>query len=288
MKEFMNPGKQIFQYFELIFFIIALFSPRFLVAQEEISYLPLGEWRLITSPFGSRIHPLSRSDDPEFHRGIDIAAQVGDPVYAWRTGIVLYTGSNRSSGKMINMLHAGGYMSKYHHLSQILVKEGDIIDAGQLIGKSGNTGQVSGPHLHFSVLKDNQHVNPYPFLKAARPISEKPDERPPVIAAVSSKVYQYKELLINSLPVNGRIYIDEEDYGTTPLNVKLSYGEHFVEIDAGENYRHFIGRLWIQEDSEPLYTAQLQRNDNQPAAVEDLANPAPLPGSEVEDNSGRQ
>lgn len=242
---------------------------------------------MITSPFGNRIHPLSRSQNPEFHRGIDIAAQVGDPVYAWRTGIVLYIGSNRLSGRMINMLHAGGYMSKYHHLSQVLVKEGDIIDAGQLIGKAGNSGQVSGPHLHFSVLKDNQHVDPYPFLKAARPVSEKPQERPPVIAAASSTVYQYKELLINSSPVSGRIYIDEEDYGTTPLNVKLSYGEHFVEIDAGEDYQHFIGRLWIQENFEPVYTAQLQRTDGQPAA-EELANPTSLPGSETGENFGRE
>lgn len=241
---------------------------------------------MITSPFGNRIHPLSRSQNPEFHRGIDIAAQVGEPVYAWRTGIVLYTGSNRLSGKMINMLHAGGYMSKYHHLSQVLVKEGDIIDAGQLIGRSGSTGQVSGPHLHFSILKDNQHVDPYPFLKTARPISEKPQERPPVIATASTKVFQYKELQINSVPVSGRIYIDEEDYGTTPLNVKLSYGEHFVEIDAGENYGHFIGRLWIQEDFEPVYTAQLQRNGNQPTA-EDLANPASFPANETGENSGR-
>lgn len=280
------PGDTFWQ-FRLILSVSLLFGSLSLPAQEETSYHPLGEWRQITSSFGYRNHPLSRSGETSFHKGIDIAAQVGDSVYAWRMGIVLYSGSNSLSGKMINLLHAGGYMSKYHHLSQILVKEGDLIEAGQVIGRAGQTGQVSGPHLHFSVLLNNQHQDPFPFLKAALPVSQKPKQPPRKPETITANVFLYKDLLINSLPVNGKIYIDEEYYGVTPLSVKLSYGEHFVEIEAGEDYERFIGRLWIQEDFEPLYTAQLQLKGGQPAG-EEKEKPAYFPGSESRESSGRE
>jgi hypothetical protein len=193
----------------------------------------------------------------------------------------MYTGSNKLSGKMINLLHAGGYLSKYHHLSQILVKDGDLVDAGQLIGRSGRTGQVSGPHLHFSILKDNEHVDPFPFLKAAQPVTS--PVLPPLLAtkpsgevAAARQVYRYKEIFISSQPLPGKIYIDEEFYGAVPLSIKLPYGEHFVEIDAGEEYDRFVGRLWVNEDFEPVYTAGLQRK-NTPVNTEPAAAAGALP-----------
>jgi hypothetical protein len=265
----------------LIVFIV-IFTLLTGIAGEEISYHPLGEWRLVTSSFGYRTHPLSRSRKQDYHKGIDLAARVGDSVYTWRSGIVMYTGYNRLSGNMINLLHAGGYLSKYHHLSQILVKEGDLVNAGQLIGKSGRTGQVSGPHLHFSILKDNEHVDPYPFLKAAQPVTS------PIIPAVMAakspdnvadtrKIYHYKEIFISSQPLPGKIYIDEEFYGATPLSIKLPYGEHFVEIDAGVEYDRFIGRLWINEDFNATYTVSLQ-GKNVPVEADPAAGIGPLPG----------
>jgi len=233
-------------------------------AQEEASYHPLGQQRQVTSPFGYRNHPLSRSAEAQFHRGIDLAAQVGDSVYAWRVGMVLYSGSNKVSGKMVNLLHTGGFISKYHHLEKILVQEGELVDAGQLIALAGQTGQVSGPHLHFSILKNNQHLDPLPYLKEARNVSRQLPRKPSRPAFTSQRgEFSYKEVAIRSLPVEGDIYLDEEYYGKTPLTLKLTYGEHFVEIDAGAGYRRYIGRLWIDERSGGDYTAQLLPAENQ-------------------------
>lgn len=248
---FLPPARP--QWFWLtLFFCLALY------AGEEASYHPLGWQRQVTSPFGYRSNPLSRSAEGQFHRGIDLAAQVGDSVYAWRVGMVLYTGSNKLSGNMINLLHTGGFMSKYHHLEKILVMEGELVDAGQLIALSGQTGQVSGPHLHFSILKHNEHLDPLPFLKEAQNVSGQAPRKPSRPVAASQRgEFSYKEVTIRSLPVEGDIYLDEEYYGKSPLTLKLTYGEHFVEIDAGEGYRRFIGRLWIDERSGGSYEAQL-------------------------------
>lgn len=232
-------------------------------AQNEASYHPLGQLRQVTSPFGYRNHPLSRSAQAQFHRGIDLAAQVGDSVYAWRLGMVLYTGSNKLSGKMLNLLHTGGFMSKYHHLEKILVKEGELVEAGQLIALAGQTGQVSGPHLHFSILKHNEHLDPLPFLKEARDLPRQLPLKPSrPLPASQREEFSYKEITIRSLPVEGDIYLDEEYYGKSPLTLKLTYGEHFVEIDAGEGYQRFIGRLWIDERSGGSYEAQLLPAEN--------------------------
>jgi len=233
-------------------------------AQEETSYHPLGQQRQVTSSFGYRSNPLSRSAEAQFHKGIDLAAQVGDSVYAWRVGMVLYTGSNKVSGKMVNLLHTGGFMSKYHHLEKILVKEGELVEAGQLIALAGQTGQVSGPHLHFSILKNNEHLDPLPFLKVAQNVSRQLPRKPSRSDITSRRgEFSYKEVAIRSLPIPGEVFLDEEYYGKTPLTLKLAYGEHFVEIDAGEGYRRFIGRLWIDERSSGDYTAQLLPAENQ-------------------------
>lgn len=248
----------------LRWFRVILFVSLAAFAQEETSYHPLGQQRQVTSSFGYRSNPLSRSAEAQFHKGIDLAAQVGDSVYAWRVGMVLYTGSNKVSGKMVNLLHTGGFISKYHHLEKILVKEGELVEAGQLIALAGQTGQVSGPHLHFSILKNNEHLDPLPFLKEAQNVSRQLPRAPSRTAATSRRgEFSYKEITLRSLPVEGDVYLDEEYYGKTPLTIKLAYGEHFVEIDAGEGYRRFIGRLWIDERSSGDYTAQLLPAENQ-------------------------
>ncbi len=244
-----------------------LFASLASFAQQEASYHPLGQQRQVTSPFGYRNHPLSRSAEAQFHKGIDLAAQVGDSVYAWRVGVVLYCGSNKVSGKMLNLLHTGGFISKYHHLEKTLVKEGELVEAGQLIALAGRTGQVSGPHLHFSILKSNEHLDPLPFLKEAQNVPRQLPRKPSRPALTSRRgEFSYQEITIRSLPVEGDIYLDEEYYGKTPLTIKLAYGEHFVEIDAGEGYRRYIGRLWIDENFKDDYLADLRSEENNPAS----------------------
>ena len=222
---------------------------------EDTGYLPLGEWRQITSRFGWRSNPFN-GRGKEFHRGIDIDCQEGDSVFAWRDGTVIYTGYNKLSGNMVNIVHADGYMSKYHHLKKYVVKKGQKVRGGELIGLAGKSGRVTGAHLHFSILKNRQHRDPLPYIKKARRVTTSPPDQPKPIPV-------YKLLAIRSYPIDGEVFIDGEHRGRTPVDVKLSYGEHFVEIDTGGKFLRFIGRLWIDQNSGHLYVAELQAPPNQ-------------------------
>lgn len=98
------------------------------------------------------------------HRGIDIAAPTGTPVYAADSGYVIYTGTQRSYGRMIKIDHGGGrVVTLYAHLSSINVSTGTRVEKGQLIGRVGATGNATGSHLHFEVHLDGSAVNPMRF-----------------------------------------------------------------------------------------------------------------------------
>jgi murein DD-endopeptidase MepM/ murein hydrolase activator NlpD len=109
---------------------------------------------LLTSPFGPS-HPL----------GIDINAPFV-PVAAAQGGIVVFVGGDRccSYGLYIEIQHAGGYSTRYAHLSQFGVSLGQVVSQGQVIGVTGNTGNSTGPHLHFEMRRNGQIVNPMSFL----------------------------------------------------------------------------------------------------------------------------
>lgn len=104
-----------------------------------------------------------------FHAGVDWAVPTGTPAYAWRPGVVRRAGWNSLAGRTgigVEIGHAGGFGSYYGHLSQALVRIGEAVRAGQMIGKTGNTGNSTGPHLHFEISRGNPQnpVNPLPFL----------------------------------------------------------------------------------------------------------------------------
>lgn len=126
------------------------------------------EWptlsKRITSNFGYRSDPFSGR--AAFHAGIDIAGKTGDPIYAAGAGKVVTVASDSSHGKYIVIEHPEGLESWYLHLSKITVSEGDEISKGQQIGKLGNTGRSTGPHLHFEILKKGKTIDPLPYLKS--------------------------------------------------------------------------------------------------------------------------
>ncbi|WP_044477351.1 M23 family metallopeptidase [Paenibacillus antibioticophila] len=118
----------------------------------------------ITSNFGYRSDPFSGR--AAFHAGIDIAGKTGDPIYAAGAGKVVTVASDSSHGKYIVIEHPEGLESWYLHLSKITVSEGDEVSKGQQIGKLGNTGRSTGPHLHFEILKKGKTIDPLPYLKS--------------------------------------------------------------------------------------------------------------------------
>lgn len=99
------------------------------------------------------------------HNGEDIGAPVGTDVAVTNDGIVRLTVDHIFSGKGVYVDHGLGFYSMYFHLSEILVKEGDAVRAGQVIGKVGATGRATGPHLHWGVKLNGARVNPYALLE---------------------------------------------------------------------------------------------------------------------------
>jgi murein DD-endopeptidase MepM/ murein hydrolase activator NlpD len=98
------------------------------------------------------------------HNGEDIGAPLGTDVAATNDGVVRITVDHFFSGKGVIVDHGLGFYSMYFHLSEILVKDGDLVRAGQVIGKVGATGRATGPHLHWGVKLNGARVNPYALL----------------------------------------------------------------------------------------------------------------------------
>jgi murein DD-endopeptidase MepM/ murein hydrolase activator NlpD/nucleoid-associated protein YgaU len=117
----------------------------------------------ISSPFGYRANPFTGLRT--FHSAVDIVVNVGTSIRAVIDGRVADTGYNSVFGNYIILKHDSGYQSLYAHLSKISVKEGSYISKGAVIGLSGNTGQSTGPHLHFSLFKNGQALDPLKYLK---------------------------------------------------------------------------------------------------------------------------
>lgn len=117
---------------------------------------------VITSPFGMRRDPFTGT--MEFHAGIDIANSIGTPVVAAMDGRVIYVGKDRGYGNYILIDNGGGYRTLYAHLYEFLVSVGEYVRSGQEIGRMGDTGYSTGPHLHFAIFKNYVPVNPLNYL----------------------------------------------------------------------------------------------------------------------------
>ena len=115
---------------------------------------------------GSR-HTISGMDfDPKnFHLGLDLAANLGDPIVAADTGTVIYAGWNDwGYGNLVVLDHGNGYRTYYAHLDTVKVACGQSVKQGDLVGLAGTTGNSYGPHLHFEVVLNGEHVNPWTVL----------------------------------------------------------------------------------------------------------------------------
>ena len=132
--------------------------------REAVAPLP-STWPVraaINSHFGRRRSPWT--DEPEFHKGVDIAAPKGTEVVAPAPGSVVFTGVNGSYGLTVKVQHAAGVETLYGHLSKVSVRAGDRVARGQEIGRAGNTGRSTGAHLHYEVLVAGRAVNPKTYL----------------------------------------------------------------------------------------------------------------------------
>lgn len=113
----------------------------------------------VVSGYGMRTHPIYKIK--KFHEGMDFTASIGTPIYATGNGKIEKTGYARGGyGRHVIINHNYGYKTIYAHMNEVIVKKGQEIKRGEIIGYVGNTGLSDGPHLHYEVEKDGKKVNP--------------------------------------------------------------------------------------------------------------------------------
>jgi murein DD-endopeptidase MepM/ murein hydrolase activator NlpD len=116
----------------------------------------------VSSPFGYRIDPFTGKRT--FHRGIDIATNFGNPTVATADGNVIEAAYDKFFGRTVIISHGGGIVTQYCHLDKYIVKAGQRIKRGDLLGYVGKTGKALGPHLHYEVRINDASVNPYNYI----------------------------------------------------------------------------------------------------------------------------
>ncbi|MEK3882976.1 peptidoglycan DD-metalloendopeptidase family protein [Paenibacillus sp. PL2-23] len=122
--------------------------------------------RRVTSTFGIRRDPISGRS--AVHNGLDLGGNRGDPIYAAADGIVTLSERDYPHGNNILIDHGRGMETRYLHLNKRFVEAGARVKKGQLIGELGNTGRSTGPHLHYEVIVNGDHVDPMPYIKEDR------------------------------------------------------------------------------------------------------------------------
>jgi murein DD-endopeptidase MepM/ murein hydrolase activator NlpD len=141
--------------------------------KKEARRLPLANpapGHTVTSPFGVRTDPIIGA--AALHSGMDFRAPVGMSAVATAPGVVTRAGWNGGYGRMVEVDHGQGYATRYAHLSEVLVKVGDKLNAGDVVGKTGSSGRSTGPHLHYEIRHDGKAINPVRFLKVGKQVAK--------------------------------------------------------------------------------------------------------------------
>lgn len=127
---------------------------------------PLDKEYRITSPYGYRYHPISRSY--KLHTGVDIGAWYNTPIYAAESGLVIQAGWYGGYGNAVIILHGNSISTLYGHMAKVTVSAKQRVSKGQLIGYVGSTGYSTGPHLHFEVRRNGEPVDPGEYIPQFR------------------------------------------------------------------------------------------------------------------------
>jgi murein DD-endopeptidase MepM/ murein hydrolase activator NlpD len=120
----------------------------------------------MSSGFGRRVDPITGR--MAWHAGADFAGKPGSDVVAVASGVVTFAGEKHGYGRMIEINHGAGYITRYGHHDELLVAAGDFVKKGQVIGRMGSTGRSTGPHVHFEVLRNGRPVDPARYVARTR------------------------------------------------------------------------------------------------------------------------
>jgi murein DD-endopeptidase MepM/ murein hydrolase activator NlpD len=116
----------------------------------------------ISSYFGDRADPFDGRE--EFHKGVDFAGAVGSKVYAVAAGVVTWAGERAGYGKLVEVNHGDGYITRYAHNERTLVSVGQTVTRGEALALMGSSGRSTGPHLHFEVVRNGRQIDPMSFI----------------------------------------------------------------------------------------------------------------------------
>lgn len=131
---------------------------------------PVPERTPVTSPFGNRLHPVLGMQKQ--HTGIDLSLPIGTPVRVTADGVVVRASEDGVNGRILVVDHGRGVTTAYLHNQQLLVREGDVLRRGAVIALSGNSGQSTGPHLHYQLELAGHPIDPLAFhLNHAHPVA---------------------------------------------------------------------------------------------------------------------
>lgn len=116
----------------------------------------------LSSYFGRRNDPFTGK--LAWHEGIDFAGREGSDIIAVAAGVVTWSGERYGYGNLVEVNHGGGYVTRYAHARDILVKVGDVVEKGQTVALMGSSGRSTGPHVHFEVLRGGKSVDPLRYV----------------------------------------------------------------------------------------------------------------------------
>jgi len=119
-------------------------------------------WGWMSSGYGERVDPINGKS--AWHSGVDFAGRDGSDVIAVASGVVTFAGKRSGYGKMVEISHADGMVTRYAHQKSLAVEVGDVVKKGGKLGTMGSTGRSTGPHVHFEVLKNGSTVNPARYV----------------------------------------------------------------------------------------------------------------------------
>lgn len=118
----------------------------------------------VSSYYGTRTNPFSGR--LQFHKGMDFASKSGSDVLSVAGGVVTWSGERYGYGNLVEINHGNGFVTRYGHNQDNLVRVGDTVKKGQKIAEMGSTGRSTGPHVHFEVLQNGRQINPLKFVQA--------------------------------------------------------------------------------------------------------------------------
>ena len=116
----------------------------------------------VSSYFGERSDPFDGRE--AFHKGVDFAGSIGDNVVAVAAGVVTWAGERSGFGKLVEINHGDGFITRYAHNQRALVSVGETVKRGEAVALMGSSGRSTGPHVHFEVLRNGRQVNPLSFV----------------------------------------------------------------------------------------------------------------------------